>query len=508
MGISRHLRSVKNLLWPINQGEYGKLVPMFLLFFLVSFVYHLLRNMKISLIITLKGSGANTIPFLKIGCVLPSAILITYIFTKLASRFNREQVFYYIVFGFIAYFFLFTFILFPNQDLLELNQLHGFLKQHVFTASGLDGMLAIIRYWNIALFYVVSELWSTAVLSMLVWGFANEITKLNEAKRFYAVFGLGVNSAGIAMGFFASWITNLALPHIAIYHDRYQWVFYQLIVVLIFSIAIVCLFYYLNHYQLSKEASSHISIKEKAKISLRESLLFLRESKYLLYLVSIVLAYNIVFNLTDVVWTHRAKILYVNSKDFYAYMNKVTIITGIIATLFGGFISGAIIRQYGWTKSALVTPLIWLVTGLLFYSSILVENSIILDLLAAFFGNPANLILLLGTIQITFGRGAKYTIFDATKEMTFIPLTKAEQRKAKAVVDGIASRLGKSFGSIFYICLLLMFGNIASTIPFVSVFIILLIIGWTYAIIKIGKLNSKLDETYTLDKSSAAKERQ
>ncbi|NQY43884.1 MAG: hypothetical protein HRT87_11140, partial [Legionellales bacterium] len=156
---------------------------------------------------------------------------------------------------------------------------------------------------------------------------------------------------------------------------------------------------------------------------------------------------------------------------------------------------GAIITNCGWRSSALVTPLVWLSTGVLFYSAILFENVLLTDVFTNFITNPANLILMLGTLQISLGRGCKYTIFDATKEMCFIPLSKYEQRKSKAIVDGIASRLGKSFGSIFYIILLLLCGNISATIPFVSIIIIGLTLLWIYSILKLYKLVPGLQES-------------
>ena len=76
---------------------------MFVLFFLISSVYNMLRNMKIALIVTADNSGAEVIPFLKIGAVLPGALLFTYIFTKLINRFHREQVFYAMLSGFLIF---------------------------------------------------------------------------------------------------------------------------------------------------------------------------------------------------------------------------------------------------------------------------------------------------------------------------------------------------------------------------------------------------------------------
>ena len=73
---------IRNFLWPIYRYELKKLIPMFILFFLISFVYNLLRNMKIALIVTAEKSGAEVIPFLKIGAALPGALFFTYIFTN------------------------------------------------------------------------------------------------------------------------------------------------------------------------------------------------------------------------------------------------------------------------------------------------------------------------------------------------------------------------------------------------------------------------------------------
>ena len=37
-------------------------------------------------------------------------------------------------------------------------------------------------------------------LSLLFWGFANQITRVTEAKRFYSLFGIGANLAFLISG--------------------------------------------------------------------------------------------------------------------------------------------------------------------------------------------------------------------------------------------------------------------------------------------------------------------
>jgi AAA family ATP:ADP antiporter len=40
------------------------------------------------------------------------------------------------------------------------------------------GPLAIMRIWTFCLFYVMAELWGSVVISVLFWGFANQVTIL------------------------------------------------------------------------------------------------------------------------------------------------------------------------------------------------------------------------------------------------------------------------------------------------------------------------------------------
>ncbi len=62
------------------------------------------------------------------------------------------------------------------------------------------GPIAILRNWTFCLFYVMAELWGSVVVSVLFWGFANQITTVEEASQFYPLFGLGANVALIFSG--------------------------------------------------------------------------------------------------------------------------------------------------------------------------------------------------------------------------------------------------------------------------------------------------------------------
>lgn len=486
---SKPFGKIRNFLWPIHSFELQKLIPMFALFFLISFVYNLLRCLKISLIVKAEGSGIEILPFLKIGAVLPGAILLTYIFTLLISRFTREQVFYTILTGFLIYFALFMCVLYPNHASLQLDTIADFLQTYIFSGEGSKGLIAAIRHLNLTVFYVLCEMWSAVVLSMLFWGFANEVTKVEEAKRFYAIFALGANLSGIFSGEFAQIVKQIPFISFLPFDESNQWIFLQLCTVLIIGSIIIALFYWLNHNIFHVERVQAAQVAKKSKqLSLRECFSYLGKSRYLTYMVIIVVGYNIVYNLADVMWTYKVDQVYQTSKDLNAYMNYITVITGIVAAVCAFLISGNVIRRYGWTIAALVTPIVWFLTSIGFFSGLAFEGSMVMEVLATFVGNPANFVLLLGSIQICLGRGCKYTVFDEAKEIAFIPLPKENQRKGKAIVDGLASRFGKSGGSMIYLMLFGLFGSMSNVIPYVSIIIFVALCAWLYATVKMGRI--------------------
>ena len=471
---------------------------MFALFFLISLVYNLLRCMKISLLVTAPDSGAEAVAFIKVWLVLPAAFLVAYIFTKVSSRYTRELVFYVVLMTFIAFFVIFIFILYPNREALECNTIAGFLKS--ILPEGAKGFIAIIRHWVISLFYVSAEFWSSLVLSMLFWGFANEVTKIGEAKRFYAIFALGANCSGILLSPITKYLTlqeyNPAIPF-----GNTAWeqsLFLLIMIVIVCTVIILGIFYYLNNYVFKAEAhqdklestggSSKFNYKKKPKLSLKECFIYLASSRYMMYIAIMVVSYNIVYNLTDVIWSAQIKQVYSNPSDYNNYMSKITSITGIIAVFSALLISGNVIRRYGWTVTALITPGVWLVTSMLFFGTMLFDGTALVGILHTLLANPLNLIVLLGAVSICCGRASKYTVFDEAKEISFIPLPRENQRKGKAVIDGIGSRFGKSGGSLMIQILVLLCADIMLTIPYVAAILFTFAGVWIYAVLKLGKL--------------------
>src|ERR1700730_13985092 len=102
---------IRSFFWPIRHYELRKLVPMLLMLFFICFNYSILRNMKDSLVVT--ASGAEVIPFIKVWVMLPTAVLLTFIFIRLSNRFSQERVFYIMISLFLVFFALFAYVLYP-----------------------------------------------------------------------------------------------------------------------------------------------------------------------------------------------------------------------------------------------------------------------------------------------------------------------------------------------------------------------------------------------------------
>ncbi|MFN0065493.1 MAG: Npt1/Npt2 family nucleotide transporter [Chlamydiales bacterium] len=483
-------------LWPIHSFELKKFIPLFFLAFFIGFNYNILRNMKDALLVTAESSGAEVLPFIKVWGILPGAFLMTFVYSRLNNRLTRDRVFYAMVAIFLLFFALFTFAIYPLRDILHPHATADFFQAHLPT--GFKGLIAMFRYWTFSSFYIMSELWSSAILSMLFWGFANEVTRLCEAKRFYGLIAIGLNLAAINSGQVAVFLTgNFVRTHLNWGTDSWHQTIILLTTVVISSgLVILVIYRHLTKRVLPLTDSATVASlkKDKIKMSMRENFAFLGRSKYLLLIAIIVLAYNVVINLIEVIWKDQVRQLYPNPNDFTSYMSQVTTVTGIISFFTSFLISGQVIRKFGWTLGAMITPVILLLTSVGFFFFFFGQSTMT-GVLAMLGTSPLALVVLFGSAQNCLARASKFTLFDSTKEMAFIPLSMESKLKGKAAIDGVGSRLGKSGGSFVHQGLLLIFSTIAASAHIVAAILFGVIILWIAAVLSLGKQFKKIAVT-------------
>jgi len=168
-------------------------------------------------------------------------------------------------------------------------------------------------------------------------------------------------------------------------------------------------------------------------------------------------------------------------------------LVGLVATVVALFISGNFLRRFSWRFSALITPLVVLITGIFFFAFFLYKDSGAALKLAAFFGStPLVMSVFFGTLQNTLSRASKYTLFDATKEIAFIPLDKESKRKGKAAIDGVGSRLGKSSGSVITQGFLILFATLTASAPYIGLLFIVILVVWVISATSLGKQFNQL----------------
>jgi AAA family ATP:ADP antiporter len=506
--MSEKFGRIRAFLWPIYGKEMRMFLPLFLIFFLVGFNYSVLRATKDALVVTAPASGAEALPFLKVWAILPMAFLFTFLFTRVSNWLSRERVFYAMMSIFIAFFLIFTFVLYPYRDQLHPHSFCDRIQEHL--PQGFQGFVAIFRNWTFTAFYVMSEMWSTIIMTVLCWGFVNETTTVNDAKRFYGLLGIGINFSGIAAGQVATSLSEHKFnPSLPFGTDAWgQSIFFLNIIVILAGLGCTFLFRWLhkNGYGYNS-ASLNAEQKTPIKMGLRKNFAYLAKSKYLICIAVIVVTYNIAINLTEVVWKDQVKQLYPNPSDFNAYMGKVLTGIGVIATITSIFISGNVIRKLSWTASAMISPLILLVAGVGFFSFLLFKD-FGLGAFAALLGStPLAMSVFFGSLQNCLSRASKYTLFDATKELAFIPLSQECKLKGKAAIDGVGSRLGKSGGSIIHQGLLVFFGTISLSTPYVGLILLVAIVAWMMAVKALGKQFNDLtshNETLSVADEEAA----
>lgn len=485
-------------IWPIQGSEMKKFLPMGLIMFFVLFNYTILRDTKDTLVVG--ASGAEAINFLKFWGVTPASILFVILYAKMSNALSKENLFYACLIPFIVFFGAFAYVIYPNKELLHPSQESVQAMQQAIPA--LRFIFALWGAWSYSIFYIMSELWGSVVVSLLFWQFANEITRTNEAKRFYTLFPLLGNIALILSGQTVTYFS--AIEHL--YPEGTDiWgisLNYMMGAVVVSGLIVMAIYWWMNRavltdpfYYDAAETGKKVK-KEKQKLSIGESFKYLISSPYLGFIALLVLGYGMAINLVEVTWKSQLKLQYATENDYSAFMGNFSTFTGI-ATIILIILCKGIIRRYGWLTGAILTPIILLITGALFFTFV-IFNDQLSWLTIAMGATPLFMAVMIGATQNILSKGTKYSLFDPTKEMSYIPLDQELKVKGKAAVDVIGGRLGKSGGAMVQQILLVVTSTTATQItiaPYTCSVMIVVILAWMFAAGKLSKLyNQKVAE--------------
>ncbi len=501
---------LRTIFWPVHRSEVKKVLSMLLLLFLLCVSYGVLRNLKDTIILTAKNSGAEVIPFIKVWGMLPGVFLATWFYTRLRRYFSKEKVFYIIISSFLAYFLLFAFYLFPNSQELHLEKAGDWLSSVL--PKGFQGCIALVRNWTFTSFYVISELWAVMVLAVLYWGFANDTTQVNEAKRTYGILNIGSNIAPIMGGTLALTFSNsVSLPFLNSITDHWNHTICQLIILItLLGIGAMAVYYWINRRVVPEQKTLVVQNEEptapkKPRLSMRESIKYILRSPYLVPLAIIVLGYNISINFTDVLWKEQLKRFFTDPNEMLEHMNKITVGIGILATM-GGVLFSLMVTRLGWTFTAMITPFVMTMMAIGFFTFMFCGDAL-MALSSTLFGlTPFAMTVYCGSLQNCLSKASKYSVFDATKELAFLPLSEESKLKGKAAIDGLGSGIGKSGSSLTYQGFIILLGSVALSTPYIAVILFAILLAWIFCVVSLGKQFKRMTTVEQRGASSEAAE--
>eukprot|EP00568_Trieres_chinensis_P007430 CAMPEP_0183291648 /NCGR_PEP_ID=MMETSP0160_2-20130417/992_1 /TAXON_ID=2839 ORGANISM="Odontella Sinensis, Strain Grunow 1884" /NCGR_SAMPLE_ID=MMETSP0160_2 /ASSEMBLY_ACC=CAM_ASM_000250 /LENGTH=584 /DNA_ID=CAMNT_0025452483 /DNA_START=116 /DNA_END=1870 /DNA_ORIENTATION=+ len=463
-----------------SKSERKKLLPLGLMFFCILFSYTILRDTKDVLMITAPKSGAEVIPFIKTYVNLPTAIGFTAVYSKLCDKLDQKNVFYACTVPFLLFFALFATSIYPNIGFLHPHAFVDAIASHL--PAGFSAPLAIVRNWSYAIFYVMAEMWGSVVTSLLFWGFANEVTTVDEAKKYYPLFGMGANVALIFSGQYVKWVSmmreNLA-PGIDPWGVSLK---YLMGAVVASGGLMLSTFAWMQKNVLTdpncvdQEKRAQKQKKKRVKMGLRESAKFLMKSPYIRDLATLVISYGMCINIVEVSWKAKLKQAYPDPNAYSSFMGNFSSATGAV-TLVMMLLGRSIFQKFGWRKAALVTPTMIGVTGLGFFALNIFAPTFV-PVAAALGTTPLMLAVLVGAAQNILSKSSKYSLFDPCKEMAYIPLDQDSKTKGKAAVDVIGNPLGKSGGSLIQQALIFGVGSLAVATPYLAAILGVLIFFW------------------------------
>ena len=469
------------------KGLWGRILPMTALFGVMSFCNCILDATKDTLVVTAFG-GAEQIPWLTVWAVLPLSFVVLFCYSVASQYLGGRKLFYATLAPFVAFFAIFTFVLYPNIAALHP---HGLITGLTATLPpGFTGLLAMVDNWTYTLFYAFSELWGDVVLSLLFWAYANETTSIEDAALVYPLFGLGANVAQYFGGVLLTFV-NAVTPATMSAEAAWNIQLRVLMVCMLAGSGLLCVVYEYtrkSNGMAEAEAKKKVaaaSAKDKGPpISLMESLRLLASSPQIQCLTIMALAQGITTNVFQVAWKGQLRDIYPLPADYSAFMGVVSTWQAIVTCVC---MLGApfVFRTLGWAKTTALTPWVILLAGGAWMATSawlpgLVNGPIL--------GVPMLTILgFSGAIVYVFEKATKFSVFKPAEEMVYIGLDENAKSRGKASVDILGAQVGKSGGSILIQALLLCSatGHLASTLPVLFVVHTAVAIAW---IVSVGAL--------------------
>ena len=137
----------------------------------------------------------------------------------------------------------------------------------------------------------------------------------------------------------------------------------------------------------------------------------------------------------------------------------------------------------------MVTPIIISITSIGYFASQLFPGAFEPWMIGLGFASPLAFTVVFGMYGTILSKSSKYSFFDPTKEMAYIPLDYDLRISGKAAVDGVGGRLGKSGAAYLQIMLYaIVSGGQMEIMPYLTIVLAILSVVWIVSAMRLGAM--------------------
>lgn len=427
-------------------------------------VYTIVRNIKDVMLIS--SCGAEAIPFMKTWINFPVSIGMMFYYSWLINKGVSSTNLYRLTYAPIALVYAFIgIVLYPNRYTLQPdtavlmgNILHNFKIQipSIF--------YSLCDNWITVLFYALSNVWGSVVISLLFWTVANKYTKVEEAKHIYPLFGFIANSALIFAGILMNYVGEF-------YENSWDLNVKMLMIV---SSLFCCISFTFHEILNNKFYIVRDVIKtSKKKIGMLEGLMNSLSNPFIRNMVFMISCYASAISVYETIWKGYMKLYFTNPTEYSKFMGITSSAKGVF-TMVMMIISSKTLKHISWTTAALITPGCLSIFGFFFFWNV-------------FYGSNLYSVVVLGASMSAIAKGFKYAFFDPIKEISYIPMSEEIKTKGKATVDVLSSPLGKSGSSLLQQVMIIYFGSLFDASPYFMIVFFVICVTWIKVVLNMNK---------------------
>lgn len=519
-------------------------LPLMMMYFVMLLINTILRDTKDTMLVN-SVAGVAAIPILKSWFTIPSSFVFFVVYSRLShSHLSARTQFLIVLFSFAVFYVVFAIFIYPFRRSLSPRAWAASVRE-TESHSAYATLASTLEEWTLGLFYIVSELWSSAVCQLLFWQVANDVMTIRAAKELYPIIGAMGNAGLVVAGrlllvFADRRDVDSARAYLRIiehHHPKNLSVFLDsppgpdvteqvevsfqrvmdgmdpsetgwlgtligIAVLVLFSCVFIAFCYddvyrRLKTYHpvvLQRKARTNSAVPEQEiteeKMTTWQAVKTLAKSEPLRLVAVLVASYGVSSSLIEVSWKGQVKRAFSQTGEYSRFMGSFWTWTGL-SSMACMVLSSAMLQRLGYRVAVMFTPLAMMCAGGLFFAvAVSVALSAPITTSSALNGsNHLGVAAYAGALAVIVAKSAKYAVFDATKEMVFIPLDKESRGVGKAAIDVVAYRLSKSGGAFALQLVLVIFGSLDDTglIPIGLLFTIILA-AWMRAAYATGRI--------------------